>query len=306
MRSWGRELARLIGVWCALQASTAAADASSCAASHTDGQRAMKAGHLKAALDSFSACGSDQRCPGPVRRECVDLFGSVQSIVPTLVFAVSDHEGHDLTDVKVYSSGELLAQGLDGRPVPVDPGEQGFLFELPSGTFLTADVLVRQGEKNRIVAVRAGPAAAKTPTFASSPANELPKSSAQQGLDLKSMPVGFWVSSGIGVAALGVWGTFALLGRAKEVDLSDCKPRCDPALRGEYDAMRRQYIVADVSLGVGVAAVGAATGILIATRRRRLRSSSERALSQVSRPTLSFAPLLTGRAGGMIALVRAY
>ncbi|HVZ32656.1 MAG TPA: hypothetical protein VG963_09535 [Polyangiaceae bacterium] len=301
MRSWGIALAALLGTAAALHASGAAADASSCTAAHTAGQREMKAGHLKVALERFNTCGADRSCPSPVRRECVELFGSVQSIVPTLVFAVSAADGRDLTDVKVFSSGELLMERLDGRPVPVDPGEQGFLFELPSGGFVTADVLVRQGEKNRIVAVQTAPAQlAPRPVAHASPAVAVEP---EPSPFASTLPPSFWAASSVGVAALGVWGTLALIGRTKQVDLGHCSPRCDPGLHGEYHAMKREYLAADISLGVAATSFAVATAIWIVAQKR---ARSERSRADTPHPSLAFAPVLLGRAGGALALASSY
>ncbi len=129
----------------------ASASMESCSQAHAAGQRAENAGHLKEALTSFQECASDAECPLPIRNECTSLYSKVEGRLPSLVFSVVDDKGNDVTDVRISSGETPLANGLDGRPITIDPGQHELRFELASGEVLTKSVVVRQGEKDRMV-----------------------------------------------------------------------------------------------------------------------------------------------------------
>jgi hypothetical protein len=77
-----------------------------------------------------------------------------------------------------------------------------------------------------------------------------------------------------GSLALGVMGGvgfayFGLQGKSDEDELDgSCAPRCP---QGDIDALRRTYLAADVSLGIGVVALGA-LGYLWLTNDAETRS----------------------------------
>lgn len=243
---------------------TARADAASCTNLHASGQREVKAGRLKLASELFTSCGSDETCPAAVRADCMERFAAVEKNIPTVIFSLTDQDGQDVTNVKVYSNEDVVAEGLDGRPVALEPGRHRFRFVLPSGQVTNLDVLVREAEKNRVINVelvdktKPVPAAA-APTPA--PVPQAPPPAEQSS----SLSPGFWIASGIGAAALGSWATFALLGREKNVSLADCSPDCDSSRRDDYKAMKRDYLIADISLGAAAVSVGAATYFLLSS-----------------------------------------
>jgi hypothetical protein len=75
-----------------------------------------------------------------------------------------------------------------------------------------------------------------------------------------------WVLAGVGVVALGSFGYFGISGHARASDLKDgCgqTKTCDPA---DVDSARSKYLVADVSLGIGVVALGAAAAVWLLMR----------------------------------------
>jgi hypothetical protein len=273
----------------------ASANMESCTQAHAAGQREENAGHLKEALASFQECASDSECPLPIRNECTSLYSKVESRLPTLVFSVVDDRGNDVTDVRVSSNGASIANGLDGRPVAVNPGLHEFRFELPGGQELTKSVVVRQGEKDRIVNLTlprnefgtAEPARAR---------GETPVPADERSDKRLRVPLASWISYGVGAAALASWGAFGLVGRGKEQDLVDCSPRCAATRHEDYDAMKRDYLIADISLGVAGAAVVAGT-VLLFTMGRRSEARGEVAAT-APKPALSLSPVALGRVGG--------
>lgn len=263
------------------------ADVAACVQAHTSGQREAKAGHFKAASELFASCVSEQGCPDAIRAECAEFYKGSERSVPTLIFAAVDEQGGDLIQVRVSSGDQLLSETLDGRPIAVDPGEHHFKFELASGQVLESDVVVREGEKNRIVSVRAKSA----PT----PANEALASSDATQTERK-LPVSFWVASGVGAAALVSFGAFAVLGHGQQSTLNDCSPNCSSSSHADYDAMRRDYLIADISLGVAAVSAGVATWLFL--RSDRASTAEHQPASASSRWTVL--PLVSTRGAGLL------
>ena len=135
----------------------ASADTQACVTSPASGQREAKAGRLKLASELFTACGSDSSCPEQLRAECTELLVKTRTATPSIIVSVLDERGQDVSTVKVFSTDELIADGLDGRALALDPGKHRLRFLLPSGEVLSSDVLIREGEKNRLIQVRIEP-----------------------------------------------------------------------------------------------------------------------------------------------------
>jgi hypothetical protein len=223
-----------------------------CIAAHEEALllRAQKKPH--AAREKFVACARTE-CPAVLRQECADQIAQITKDAPTVVLEAKDDAGHDDAAVKVTMDGAPVAARLTGAAVDVEPGEHVFRFERADGKSIEQRVLVALGEKNRkVVADYASIAPKPVDREAPSPPRER---EARQGLS----PL-VYVAGGVAVVALGSFTFFALHGKSTEKDLaSSCAPRCTP---GDVDPVQRDYLVADVSLGV--AAIATAAAILFA------------------------------------------
>ena len=273
----------------------ALADVAACVQAHASGQREAKAGRLEAASKLFASCVSEDGCPDTIRAECAEYYKSTERNIPTLIFAAIDGRGGDLIDVRVLADDRVLTETLDGRPIALDPGEHHFEFQLASGEVLASDVLVRQGEKNRIVSMQA-----KLATKASAEASA---SNAKATGTPRLLPKSFWIASGVSAAALVSFGVFAGIGSSKQATLNECSPNCSGNDRADYDAMRRDYLIADISLGVAVAAAGAATWLFL-TSGRSDTDVQHAASSAFSGVTLT--PMLSTRGAGLALGARAF
>jgi len=269
--------------------SLALADVTTCVHAHTSGQREAKAGHFKAASELFASCVSEPSCPGAIRAECAEFYKGAERSVPTLIFAALDEQGGDLIQVRVSSADQVLSESLDGRPIAVDPGQHHFKFELASGQVLESDVLVREGEKNRIVSVRAKPR--------SQTASEARTSSLDVNDGARKLPTSFWVASGVGAAALVSFGAFAAMGHGKQSSLNDCSPSCSSSSHADYDAMSRDYLIADISLGVAVVSAGVATWLFLSSDRARAAPPHA---SENPAARLTLTPLVSTRGAGLL------
>lgn len=186
-------------------------------------------------------------CPAPIKRDCLDWLGQVEQTAPTVVFGAKDG-AKDLSDVKVYVDGAAVTDRLDGKPVQMDLGKHTVKFEY-QGQTREEDVIIGAGQKNRNVTVTFG----ATPAQGAVPPGSPPSSdTGKEGSIVPALVVG-----GIGVVALGSFAIFGLGGKSDVSDLEKtCKPRC---AESDVDKARTKLIIADISLGVGVVALGVAT-----------------------------------------------
>ena len=69
-----------------------------------------------------------------------------------------------------------------------------------------------------------------------------------------------WVIGAAGLAGVGGYGLLVSWGRKDNEQLAQCAPNCS---QESVDHIRKLYLAADISLGVGIAALGAATTWLI-------------------------------------------
>jgi hypothetical protein len=90
--------------------------------------------------------------------------------IPTIVFAVKDGAGRELSAVKVTMDGEVVADHLDGSSLTLDPGSHQFTFETAGQPPLTETLIVHEGEKDRRESLTVGsPSAPAVPPTAATP-----------------------------------------------------------------------------------------------------------------------------------------
>jgi hypothetical protein len=250
MRARRRWAGLLAGLALALSARPGAADPKACVAANARGNALRSEGKLVEAKAEFLACAADT-CPKVIADECRDLVRKVDAGTPTLVFAAVDAKGEDTAAVRVFVNGNKLADRLDTRALPFNPGEYRFRFEAPGGSVRELSVIAREGEKNRVIRVvfDASLAPSAQPAAPAPPSPDRP------------IPLAAYVVGGLGVAALGSFGYFAITGKIEQTDLeSRCAPRCQ---KDEVGSMRTRYLAADISLGAAVLSLGVATALVL-------------------------------------------
>jgi hypothetical protein len=97
------------------------------------------------------------------------------------------------------------------------------------------------------------------------------------------LPAGFWVATGFGAAALLSAGVFGWLGYQQQSKIDDCSPSCGASRRDDFDGMRRDYFVADISLGVAAASAGVATWLFFSNGRARPNQDGRGARRELAR-----------------------
>jgi hypothetical protein len=306
---------------------TSASTRRACASSYEKAQELRQASRLREAKENLQSC-SKNACGDFVQRECAKWLGQIESEMPSLVLLAKDEAGLPILDVQVTMDGELLTSRLEGRAVAVDPGMHEFAFQTVSGAVVQKRVPVAQGERNRVVtvefpaaaatrgakAIPAAKAAAKTapPSPALAPAAPVAarsdSSASQAGLQLKAAPPDAdiepkkssggsllpWVVGGVGAVGVGGYALLYTMAKSENAALiSQCWPTCS---EDRLDRVRNLYLAADVSLGVGVAALGTATYLFLQSGS----SSSEKPAPQSASYVVDVAP---AKGGGMFASV---
>jgi hypothetical protein len=141
--------------WIASNAAARADDADpkqACIAAAEQGQSQRDDGQYREARVSFLACAQDS-CPKVVMQSCTKWLRELDESAPTVVLAAKDDHGEDLTDVRVTLDGAPFATQLDGKPIEADAGEHVLRFEREGSTPVDVKLLLRAGEKARVVSV---------------------------------------------------------------------------------------------------------------------------------------------------------
>jgi hypothetical protein len=255
-----RWYAALLTAGALLVAGPAHADVAACVAAHSHGQAERNAGRLQSARTDFLSCSSSE-CPGEIQSDCASFLAEVEGFMASVVFAAVDADANDATDVKVTVDGEPLLEKLTGLATTLDPGSHVIGYTWSDGFVQKQTIVVAQGEKNRRFELRREPKKVAAP-----PPREPAKNPS------KKPPIAAFVLGGIGVAALGSFAAFAITGKSAESAMDGCKPYCAQA---QADKMRLRYLLADISLGVGVVSLGA-SGYLFFTATREPTNSAWR------------------------------
>lgn len=222
--------------------SPSSASSEQCAAAYEQAQEQRKSGRLVEARDTLRLCARDE-CPRFIHDDCLAWHGEVGSEVPTLVFSATSG-GRDLVDVRVETSDRVLATRLEGQVLELDPGEYEVTFSAPGSESRPLQLVVARGEKNRLVRVELNELAPPGSVALDAPPR------ADRSL---TAPVLF---AGVGLAGLGGFVALGAWGRSSESQLADtCSPGCNA---GDVASVRTKYVLADVSLGVGVAGLALA------------------------------------------------
>jgi hypothetical protein len=224
----------------------------------------MRRSRLLAARSALQVC-LDESCAPVLRGDCAGWLKEVETRTPSVVVEVVEG-GAPARDARLFVDGTLREAGVDGKAIELDPGTHTFRVEVASGPPVSAEALLHEGEKLKVVHLDVSPATKPgTPTKETvevRPALPSPTSTEEAR---RPVPWGVYALGGLGLAAAAGFTTFAILGTAgKANDLEPCKPNCSEGL---ISSVRQKYIVADVFLGVSVVALLAA-GYLYVTRPR--------------------------------------
>jgi hypothetical protein len=239
-----------------------------CADSYRSAQTQRRSGALRRARESLLVCVSD-RCPAVLHPDCMRWLTEVEAAMPSVSFAAKGEGGRDITDVRVSIDGQLLTDVLDGKSIAVDPGSHTLRFEHSGEAPIEQALVVREGEKSRVVNV----------SWAKPTARDTERGPGRAG---SGPPVSAWIFGGVGAVSLATFGVLALHGMERRSTLEkECFGSCD---QSRIDSIKSELAIADVALGVGVVSVGIATVLFLTS------GSSEKSSSAAVAPGPSSGP----------------
>jgi hypothetical protein len=216
-------------------------DKLACADAFARAQELAKEAKLLAAREETSVC-MKSICPPRVRKECSRVLDEIDRGTPSVVVSVRDGRGRDLVDATLTLDGKPIAELAQGKAVEIDPGRHVARAERPGGARAEEPFMVREGEKLRRVVVAFPSEADSTPGAAGT--GSQPRASRRTAA---------YALGAVGALGLVGFTVFGLRGSSREGDLeSGCSPRCSPE---QVSSVKMDYLVADVSLAVGLAAL---------------------------------------------------
>ncbi|HEY2370112.1 MAG TPA: hypothetical protein VGH87_27125 [Polyangiaceae bacterium] len=235
-------------------ATALADDKAACFDASEKAQKLKNDKKLSDARQQFIICAREL-CPQVVRVECAKSLTEVESGLSTVVVRARDADGKDLIDVKVYVDGNLLLPKLQGTAVPMDPGAHKFRYEFPDGRSYEEDVLIAEGEKDRVIrAELKGESAGGSHggVGGGGGGGGVGGGETHSGGGAGPVP---WIIGGVGVVSLGVFiglqvdaqGTYSNLKNGCGVTKT-----CDP---GTVSSLGTEFGVSGVFLAIGAAAL---------------------------------------------------
>jgi len=216
-----------------------------CADAYKSAQELRLQKRYREASKSALACASDP-CAEWARKECARWFVELRAATPSIAVVVEGAAGSGTT--LVYLDGSEIATGQEHPPIEVDPGEHVVRVVSSAGESSEQRILLADGDKGRLVHVRA-PAPRPLPQ----PTRSVEKG--ETSAAPRRLPWTFYALGGLGIGGLGAFGGFGAAGLSLRSDLDACKPDCDP---NRVDDVRSRFAVANVALGVSLVALAGA------------------------------------------------
>jgi hypothetical protein len=239
-------------------AARAQSTANVCSDAYVNGQHQLHDRQFVEARKTLLVCARDP-CPHALQSDCAEWLAEAERSIPSIVVEARGADGEELRRVNVLLDGKPFVDDLDGRAVDLDPGEHTLRLEAPGQVPLEQSVLIREGEKTRVLSLRFTAAAPVTAAPVSPPSSTPARSS--------------WALYTTGAAAVTgavVWAVFGARGIALRNQIESCTAGCGSPDRGALDV---DWDVADVAAGVTIAAAGLATYLLVHRRAEASRTS---------------------------------
>jgi hypothetical protein len=276
-----------------------AADAqkAACIADAERGQDLRDVESFREAHDAFARCASP-KCPALIRQDCSDWLRAVDGKSPTVAVSVRSSDGEAIAEAQATVDGTVV-RDLHAL-LMLDPGTHAIQIDAPGYAPFMREVVLRSGEQNSpFVAVLAPVHASRTKTSAVNPgcgisarsvsvaSSERAKSAATasfattdavgRAIDRASDPsrrAMVWASVGVAALAFTSEAYFGILAsnqRSSDLSKGGCAPYCSPS---ETQSIQTKFIVADASLGVGLAATAASLWFALAPVAERHKETS--------------------------------
>jgi hypothetical protein len=239
-------LLRRVGLALVLVANSALAERepAECIAEHAGAQELADAGRLSEAQKKFESCAKSD-CPKLIQKDCTALGAAVEQSIPTLSVTAIGQNGQALPDFGIELDGVALPRDASHRPMTLDPGDHRIKVIVAGYQPTEVTIPVHQKERHQSAVIQlAAPDAGSA----------------------KARNAGY-VLAGVGTVGLLSFVGFAISGHVDQSRLETNSGRSGVANDyGLADRMHRKYLIADVSLGIGLVSLGTATYLLLVTR----------------------------------------
>jgi hypothetical protein len=222
---------------------------------YEEAQRRQLKGALLEAREQALEC-ANAACPAEVVSFCSDIANDLDNTIPTIVVAVTDHEGKNVAGARLVVDGKEPGRPLDGRPVPLDPGPHRLRLvpSSPDAEPAELDVTLHAGERNRRIEAR----------LANRKAKKREDASSSSGSGSSSLTVAAAIVFGVGGTGLvvgAVTGGMALAEDSNLADLCDTPTTCPVEEQGRIDRAKSLGVASTTAFVIGAA--GAAVGLVL-------------------------------------------
>ena len=238
----------------------------------------------EATLNAAEALAEDQDSYTSTAQAARDELEALRSRVAWLTIELGDVP----ETAEITVAGRPVRHGALGEPLAVVPGQIDVVARLSDGRFAQGQVHVAAGRESTLtlklgetVTVGSPPPPQNTPASpepsppaAAPPAAGPPPAAEPPPRQSNRMPL-VLATAGVGVAGFVGFAVFGSQSRSRFDDLEASCPdhRCPTDLEDDIDSGKRAQLLANVSLGVGVAGLGV-SAVLLATKRRAPREKS--------------------------------
>ncbi len=216
-----------------------------CSATYSESQVEKKAAHLLKAREKLVVC-AQPTCPSFITADCTQWLAEVDARMPQVAFVARDRSGRDKVDVTVAMDGQEILHELSGKAVAVDPGAHTFTFTTSGAPSVSEQTIIAEGEKSRVITVTIG---GEAPASAGKSAVVAPRTRRASAVP----------AIVVGAAGIVVLGASAFFGFSAKSDVDHMKSTCAPTCpSGDIHSADAKILVSDVTLAVGVVAIGIA------------------------------------------------
>ena len=261
----GFPLRRLVVVVLLLSSAPAWAQADpkqECLAAFSEAQELRSSGSWVQARKQLIVCAA-ATCPSVTTSKCNEWLEQLDVQLPTIVLSVRAASG-DVAEAQVRIDGVVVAERIDGKPTPIDPGERTIEVRA-NGQTMTQKLVVTAGEKARRVSFELN-AAEDPPPPVKQPVEQpvvdpQPDATSDSGLS----PL-VWVGYGVGLAGIVVGAITGSMSLAKASDISDRCPddACPPDVQADIDSGTLLAHVSTACFAIGAAGIALGTvGLLL-------------------------------------------
>ena len=230
-------------------------DKEDCASAAEQTQRLRADKKLRAARSQAIQCARAV-CPNVIRNDCAKWLREIDGALPTIILRVRDAGDKDLIKVRVTLDGQPFVGELDGTAQPVDTGVHTFRYEADGMEPYEEQILVSQGEKDRVLKVQLKPLATTTSVGHGDGPTVTPDRPVQP-TSSHGPGAGPWIVGGVGVAGLLMFGILETTGQLGYSSLrSGCGATAQKCSDDDIAPVRLQLQLAVVGLAVGVVGLG--------------------------------------------------